>query len=66
MTVFTGTHDIINPDTHRLLEKARRLRIPMDLIEKTKMQHVYPLLPIPEAKKALRKMEATLMGKPEE
>ena len=66
MTVFTGTHDIINPDTHRLLEKAQLLRIPMDLIEVKKMQHVYPLLPIPEAKRAIRTIEAIVMGKPEE
>lgn len=58
MTIFTGTHDIINPDSHRLLEKAQRQQISINFNEKKYMQHVYPLLPIPEAKEAIRKIEA--------
>ncbi len=60
MTIFTGTYDLINPDTHRLLEKSKELQIPIDFNEIEGMQHVYPLLPIPEAKKAIQKMETIL------
>lgn len=62
MTIFTGTHDIINPDSHRLLEKAEGLQITIDFNEEKQMQHVYPLLPIPEAKKVIRKIEAIVLG----
>lgn len=63
MTIFTGTHDILNPDSHRFMEKVEKQQIAIDFNEKKQMQHVYPLLPIPEAKESIRKIEAIVVGK---
>jgi acetyl esterase/lipase len=57
MTVFTGTCDILNADAHSLLKKAASQNITIDFNEKQYMGHVYPVLPIHEAKEAIRKIE---------
>lgn len=50
--VFSGTRDILNADAHRLVEKAAACGAPLDYHEEAEMLHVYPLLPIPEARPA--------------
>jgi acetyl esterase/lipase len=61
MTVFTGTHDILNPDSRSLLKRAEEQQIAVDFNEKECMGHVYPLWPIPEAKEAVQKIETKVV-----
>ncbi|MBM4472486.1 alpha/beta hydrolase fold domain-containing protein [Rhodococcus hoagii] len=52
MTLFTGTRDILNVDARRFRPLASEARVSLDFHEAREMIHVYPLLPIPEGKKA--------------
>jgi monoterpene epsilon-lactone hydrolase len=52
LTMFSGTRDILNADAHRLVAKAAAAGQALDYHEAPEMIHVYPLLPIPEAKAA--------------
>ncbi len=61
MTVFTGTHDILNYDARNLRIKANEQNVIIDFNEKECMGHVYPLLPIREAKEVIHKMETIVM-----
>lgn len=45
LTVFTGTRDVLNPDTHVLADAATAAGVPFELIEAVGQVHVYPLLP---------------------
>ena len=59
-SIFTGTNDLLLPDSRRLLEACTAAGTPCELIEGPRMQHVYPLLPIPEAKAALESIVALI------
>jgi acetyl esterase/lipase len=50
--MFSGTRDILNADAHRLVERAATQGLPLEYHEVEGMIHVYPLLPIPEARHA--------------
>ena len=63
MTVFTGTHDILNYDARNLRIKANEQNIIIDFNEKECMGHVYPLFPIREAKEAIQKAKKIVMEK---
>ncbi len=52
ITMFSGTDDILNADATTLVELARGTNLDVELHEAPGMIHVYPLLPIPEAKQA--------------
>ena len=52
--VVAGTRDILYPDAKLLVEKLETLHKPVEFIAGAKMPHDYPLMPIPEAKKAVR------------
>ena len=52
VTVFTGTREILNPDSVKLFERLDRDGT-NELVLREGMFHVYPLLPIPEAGPAL-------------
>lgn len=56
ITVFTGTRDILNPDSHRLLAGCLAAGTECELIETPGMPHVYPLMPTPEGRAARRRM----------
>ena len=60
MLLLTGTRDILNPDTHLFVEKARAAGIAADLIETKGMFHVWPLLDFPEGRKAREQIIAYL------
>ncbi len=45
MLVLTGTHDILNPDAHLLVLKARAAGVDVTLLERRGAVHVFPLLP---------------------
>ncbi|WP_108251626.1 alpha/beta hydrolase fold domain-containing protein [Planctomonas deserti] len=60
ITLFSGTHDILNADALALDRKARERRHPLDFHQVPNMLHVYPLLPIPEGAAARRAIAAVL------
>lgn len=53
MLVFTGTRDVLNPQSHALAAQARKAGVPVELVEGAGLIHDYPLLPIPEARMAV-------------
>lgn len=54
LTVFTGTRDVLNPDVHLLVEKARAAGVEVDLHEADGQLHVYPMLPTAPGREAAR------------
>ncbi|KUN29294.1 esterase [Streptomyces antibioticus] len=46
LTVFSGTHDVLNPDAHLLLDRAKAAGVDVEFHEGERQVHVYPLLPI--------------------
>lgn len=65
ITLLSGTRDIVNADAARLVRLAAASGHPLDYHEAPEMLHVYPLLPIPEAREARRVItEAMLTVKP--
>ena len=54
MTVFSGTHDILNPDTRLLVDKARAAGVDVEYHERPGLVHVYPLTPTREGRDARR------------
>lgn len=57
---FSGTHDILYPDTVLFAGKARALGRKVDLVAGERMFHVWPLIDMPEAKPARDRMVAYL------
>ncbi|GAA4658737.1 alpha/beta hydrolase fold domain-containing protein [Kineococcus glutinatus] len=62
LTVFSGTRDITDPDTRELVRRARAAGVGVDHHEERDLVHVYPLLPLPEGRRALRVAAAALRG----
>ncbi|HET9719282.1 MAG TPA: alpha/beta hydrolase [Solirubrobacteraceae bacterium] len=56
ITAFSGTHDILNPDSRRLRDRCREAGVACELIEAPGMPHVYPLMPMPEGRAARRRL----------
>ena len=52
VTLFSGTRDVLHPDAERFARAARAARVPVAYRPAPGMLHVYPLLPIPEARAA--------------
>jgi acetyl esterase/lipase len=45
VSVFTGTHDLLDPDSRRLAELAREAGVPLELHEVRGAPHAFPVLP---------------------
>lgn len=54
ITLFSGTHDILNPDAHLLRERAVAAGADIELHEGAGLLHVYPLLPTASGRTARR------------
>lgn len=54
MTVFSGTRDILNPDSRLLVDKAAAAGVDVEYHEEPGLLHVYPLTPTPEGRAARR------------
>lgn len=54
LVVFSGTRDLLNPDTRLFVEQATASGADIEYHEQPEHIHVYPLLPTPEGKKARR------------
>jgi acetyl esterase/lipase len=52
VTMFSGTRDILNPDSRLLVEKARAAGLDLDYHEGQGLVHVYPLTPTREGRAA--------------
>ncbi|WP_448612738.1 alpha/beta hydrolase fold domain-containing protein [Modestobacter sp. URMC 112] len=60
LQLFNGTRDITSPDTHLLVRRAREAGVEVELHEEPDLVHVYPLLPVPEGRRARRAIVAAL------
>lgn len=52
VTIFVGTDEIFLPDIRKLRKKLLNAKVKCNYYEYRKMNHVFPMYPIPEAKKA--------------
>ena len=62
--IFSGTRDLLYPDTVLFVDKARAAGVDIDLVRGAGMFHVWPLLDIPEARPARDRMVAFLEQAP--
>ena len=53
ITLFVGTGELLLVDARMLLNRANEEGVEIYYFEYPKMNHVFPVFPIPEAKKAL-------------
>lgn len=60
VTMLSGTRDILNADARRFDQLAASSGVDLDYHEAEGMLHVYPLLPIPEARQAREIIAAAL------
>ena len=56
LLIFSGTRDILNPDTRLFVQHAKQAGSDVAYHEAAGQLHVYPLLPTPEAKSARREI----------
>lgn len=61
LVVFSGTRDILNPDTRIFVQRAADHGVDVEYHEGFGQIHVYPLLPIPEGKQARRAIISAVM-----
>ena len=64
MVVFSGTHDLLHPDSIALRDRAAQAGAEVDLHVKGHMPHNYALLPTPEGREA-RALVARIVGRTE-
>jgi len=62
LTMFSGTRDILNADATKFLALARAAGLAIDYHEMPGMIHVFPILPIPEAKAARALVARSMVG----
>ena len=60
MLVLCGTRDLLLPQVRELARRARAAGTSVTYVEEPGLLHVYPLLPIPEARRAWRTTRAFL------
>lgn len=60
ISLYQGTHDLLLADSRKLAALAKERGIPLDYYEYPKMNHVFPLVPIPEAEDVINKIVATI------
>ncbi len=58
--LLCGTRDLLLPQSRALAAQARAAGVEVTYVEEHGLLHVYPLLPIPEAKRAQRQVEEFL------
>lgn len=56
VTVITGTHDVLYPDSVKFVDMLNNAGVKNKFISANKMNHVYPVYPIPEAKIAINEI----------
>lgn len=56
LSVYSGTHDVLNADAQLLVEKAMHAGVLIRYVEQPGLLHVYPLTPTPEGRAARREI----------
>lgn len=62
--LLTGSHDMLTPDNLIFVDKARDAGVEVELVYGEGMFHVWPLIRMPEARRARDSIVAFLTGKP--
>lgn len=62
ITLFIGTRELILPDARKFKAIAKQQGVEIQYYEYPGMNHVFPVYPIPEAKKARRKIVETIQA----
>lgn len=65
ITVFTGTLDLLHPDSIELAQKAELQGVPLALHVRKGLPHNYPLLPTPEGREARAMIARALAREPQ-
>lgn len=60
--VLCGTRDLLAPQSRALVARARAAGVPVTYVEEDGLLHVYPLLPVPEARRAFAQVTTFLNG----
>jgi epsilon-lactone hydrolase len=60
--VFCGTRDLLHPQVRLLVQRGRDAGWPLTYWEELGLLHVYPILPVPEARDALDQLAPILAG----
>jgi monoterpene epsilon-lactone hydrolase len=55
---------VLNTDAHRLMAKAGQEAVPLVFHEYEGMFHVWPIIPIPEARRAIGDIKALIWNTP--
>lgn len=63
ITLFIGTHEFFLPDARKFRDLASRHSVSINYYEYPKMNHVFPVFPIPEADQALKQI-VDIISKP--
>lgn len=63
LQVFTGTHDLISPDSRRLRKRAEREGARLRFHEYPGQFHVWPLVDLPESRQAIAQMAGFIAGR---
>lgn len=64
MLVLCGTRDLLLPQVRELVRRAAAAGVEVHYREERDLLHVYPVLPVPEAREALRQVVDFLAGSP--
>lgn len=56
ITLFIGTHELFLPDARKFKALSEKEKVEINYFEYPKMDHVFPVLPIPEAKLAMQQI----------
>ena len=62
VTLYAGTRELLYPDLLLLNDALSAAGVDVDFHIGTGLNHEYPLMPIPEADRALREVEKTILG----
>lgn len=63
ISVFTGTHDVLNVSANELYNRAIAENVPLDLYEFADMPHIWFHFPGPESRDALRTIRDLLLNR---
>jgi acetyl esterase/lipase len=62
VSLFVGTHELLLADARKFVVLCRRRGVRVDYHEYAKMNHDFPLFPIPEARKAQQEIVRIIRG----
>lgn len=62
LTLFTGTRDLLHPDSVALAHAAAQQGVPVELHVGDGLTHIYPLLPTPEGRAARARIVRAVAG----